>query len=59
MSYFTLASLSDVEIAINAVSAIQGAYQSVSLLADALAEVEEPQNFAEEVRKVEQKQGYS
>jgi len=59
MSYFTLVSLADVETAINAVSAIQGAYQSVSLLAQALDEVEEPPDFTAEVRKVEQKQGYS
>lgn len=59
MPYFTLASVADVLSAINAVSAIQGAYQSVSLLADALAKVEEPQDFEAEVRSAEQKQGYS
>ncbi len=59
MPYFTLASLADVSSAISAVSAIEGAYQSVSLLADALAKVEEPKDFEAEVRSAEQKQGYS
>lgn len=59
MPYFTLVNLADVLSAINAVSTIQGAYQSVSLLADALAKVEEPQDFEAEVRSAEQKQGFS
>jgi len=59
MPAFTLVSLADIETAISAVSTIQGAYQSVGVLADAMAQVEEPQDFTAEVRNVEQKQGFS
>ncbi|MBL7040910.1 MAG: hypothetical protein ISR77_19905 [Pirellulaceae bacterium] len=59
MPAFTLVSLANIETAISAVTTIDGAYQSVGLLADAMAKVEEPQDFTAEVQKVEQKQGFS
>ncbi len=59
MPIFKLLTLTKVHSAVGAMSTIYGAYQATSLLKDVLAEVDEPEEFAAEVRELEAKHGRS
>jgi hypothetical protein len=57
MPAFTLLSLTNVNLAIETVANIRGVYQSIGLLSKALADVEETDEFKNEVRSLENQQG--
>ncbi len=59
MAVLSLLSLAGVRTAIDGANAIHGAYQAVNILARVLSQVDEPDDFAAEVKRIEQQQGPS